>query len=61
MENVCRSCRYYESNLCRRYAPKPRVVEFYRDYGVFAAEWPRVEPEDWCGEWKGEADRENQR
>jgi hypothetical protein len=45
----CANCRFYvvqddRQSTCKRYAPRPAQDEAW-------AEWPRVLPHDWCGEW----------
>lgn len=57
-EMDCRVCRYFEPLIntggqCRRYAPRPgRSHETDDgDYLPHHADWPRVEHDDWCGEF----------
>lgn len=50
----CKTCRYSDLDdsltvyVCRRYAPMPGDDE------ATPARWPRVEAEDWCGEYTEE-------
>lgn len=59
MNENCENCiywkRYYNetiSGFCRRYPPKV----FYFDNLGFTSELPRVDENDWCGEWKFKED-----
>lgn len=53
--NSCRSCRYFASwendperpdGSCVRHPP---VVVLFGD--CFESRWPKVDSDDWCGEW----------
>lgn len=50
----CGDCRYSAAvegvYTCCRYAPKPQVVQIEELVG-YAAEWPVVDVDDWCGEF----------
>ncbi len=38
----------YPSNYCRRHAPRLHTHEI--------GAWPVVKDDDWCGEWRADAD-----
>lgn len=51
---ICRECRAVhcsrtEGMRCRRYPP---VFVYDPATGVSSAEWPEVNPDDWCIEFK---------
>ena len=48
----CQSCAFYndKGSECRRYAPQPHNDET-------KASWPSVMAEDWCGEYKEDAEK----
>lgn len=54
----CDLCEWYDEPQCRKYAPDARgpanePTEHNHNYvTVFHAEWPQVQPDDWCGEWQ---------
>ena len=62
MEAACTSCKYgvfsrvnewgevvvTKIGLCRRFPPQP----FSKGSGYSEFNFPRVETNDWCGEWK---------
>lgn len=68
-ERRCGNCQFYDdpSEECRRYAPRPSLVEFYglclalsrRDEEALdlvgqcasQADFPKTAPGDWCGEF----------
>ncbi len=57
----CKGCRWFaplglrhaDTGLCRRYAPRPDRSRDDDDgeYLPHHADWPRVEQDDWCGEY----------
>lgn len=48
----CQSCMYFNDNAkeCRRYAPQPGD-------DAAKAKWPTVAADDWCGEYKEDAQK----
>jgi len=47
---TCERCQFFdaapEADTCRRHAPQPGIdVQGYW-------QWPNVEAQDWCGEWR---------
>jgi len=54
----CRDCRFWEeagdggpSGICRRFAPRPTLLEYGADLpGDLAPKWPVTHKADWCGE-----------
>lgn len=54
----CHNCRFFDSGgmrhgFCRRYAPRPEVVDFQMiedGEADFGASWPTTHVDDWCGE-----------
>ena len=59
MQHVCKSCRYWDSDvnvpasgLCRRYAPPVRVISPLDGYKTLEAVWPVTAEADWCAEWR---------
>jgi len=54
----CKNCRFLFKDECRRYAPRLAIppVPGLSKYGAFkqrkAVAWPRVELDDWCGEFQ---------
>jgi hypothetical protein len=51
--DTCETCRYYkeianDKGVCRRVSPCP--VDPRVNGNVTT--WPKVKPNDWCGEWK---------
>ena len=49
----CRTCAHYaeQPSECRRYAPQPTEADA-------KAQWPTVSAQDWCGEYKPDAEKE---
>jgi len=47
-KNVCcRTCRFYEAQRCKRYAPRPSTKSGHKtNY------WPLMAADEWCGEYK---------
>jgi len=43
---TCKTCKYFQVFLCRRYPPVGLFTN--EGWSTFA----RVLPSDWCGEWK---------
>jgi len=60
IQKRCDTCRFVGEQLirdvdgpvrvCRRLAPRAHII----DDDPFAI-WPRVEEDDWCGEWLGKS------
>jgi hypothetical protein len=44
IERICVNCRFFDW-VCRKRSP-------YRDSETGRAVWPKVDPEDWCGDFK---------
>ena len=52
-DRQCQHCKYWKAGPgsmgdCRRYAPRPGDKK----------EWPRTNPDDWCGEFKSKEQTE---
>ena len=49
----CQTCAHYatDGSECRRYAPQPTEADA-------KAQWPTVSAQDWCGEYKPDAEKE---
>lgn len=50
----CQACAHFANSdsECRRYAPQPAEA-----HGK--AQWPTVSAQDWCGEFKADAEKEH--
>lgn len=56
----CKNCRFYCENpvsvdfsTCNRHSPKPRTINEDSDlHSDIVSVWPRVLPDDWCGEFE---------
>ena len=56
----CENCRFYavnpvsvDFNTCNKHAPKPVTVNEANDlHSDIVSVWPRVLPDDWCGEFE---------
>ena len=63
----CYWCKFFEKIIadpdergeCHRHAPHAIIQTFDQDSYDYGADngpwgtyWPRVDPEDWCGEWQ---------
>ena len=52
MEMICDHCRFMDDkSRCRRHAPKP-VLSIDSENDLVIANWPSVNSEDWCGDFK---------
>lgn len=63
-DQSCSNCKFWkeikhspiDEGLCRRYAPKPSLVECNmeneKQYSESAVFWPLTEVSDWCGEYQ---------
>lgn len=62
LEVKCSNCEYFEGvdfGICRRYPPKYNSYSRRADWGgedaidIFVAcEFPKIDADDWCGEFK---------
>lgn len=55
----CINCVFYDDSVCRRFPPKVNCYEYeVFEYGKnerkigFVSEFPEVNKENWCGEFK---------
>lgn len=66
MNECCENCRFWfrqgAKGLCRRYPPNSKIgikkMSPMRDTierPFFLQSRPMMQPDDWCGEWHGEA------
>lgn len=46
-EQSCANCAFYINNGCNRYPPSVYINTLNR-----TATYPKVEADNWCGEWK---------
>lgn len=44
---ICRDCRFYDVQRCKRFPPALRMT-----YSPSKIEWPMTEWNDWCGEFR---------
>lgn len=57
MHAVCNNCRWFDvDDRCRRYPPVPRSVGAGEGAGIAGYEWPKVDNNDFCGEWSSKHD-----
>jgi hypothetical protein len=51
----CENCRFFcmRTNECRQHSPRPVAMNPYDP--APEAKWPRVENDDWCGEFQEKA------
>ncbi len=70
MTENCQNCMYFYSSesQCLRYPPQVFVMTVYRkmtaddgSYDTKCANFPTVEPDDWCGEFKTGITKEEMR
>jgi hypothetical protein len=51
---TCEGCRFYDAGakfgICRRHAPRARILREHDGDLSGYPRWPEVEPDDWCGE-----------
>jgi hypothetical protein len=61
IDGDCKTCLYFDLDVvrkdvgvCRRHAPHPRRVIFDAndEYVAHDADWPIVNQDDWCGDFK---------
>lgn len=48
----CANCEYYHRYECRRKSPQAFTTDLNRTECGKAAYWPRVDANDWCGEFE---------
>lgn len=56
MDRYCAQCAFYASvdvhgGICRRHAPRVDQPQPFPTQAIWPA-WPRVHPNDWCGEFE---------
>lgn len=57
MHAICNNCRWFDvDDCCRRYPPVQRVTGVVDGAEAVVYEWPKVENNDYCGEWSSKHD-----
>jgi hypothetical protein len=57
MHEICNNCRWFDiDDRCRRYPPVQHVISNIEGIPVVVYEWPKVENNDYCGEWRSKHD-----
>ena len=52
MRESCNNCKYKIKGFCHKNPPQLRVIVNKIDADYHLSEWPPVESNNYCGEWK---------